>query len=303
MVKAFVMEFLADMMCGVWKKEEGTSMTNAFTNTNTGAFSNQASLNWTPLLAQVTTEADHAFLGVILNAPLQLDDAQLQAEEKQADQQYTQALEDAKRHRVTAESSLLSAMRNWSRKQAIILLREKVAGKQLRQDYPVLFKADLQQQITTMLSDIQQFWKQEDEQQAAVEQQRIAVQRVEAEQAFGAAYPIIHGLGEVVLNGERQRQSIFESGQDAAKAWADKYEESVKRREDQLAERVMLIQEQERENRQHQLALRSLSRWDDRNSFLDSVISTGKSTVGCLLVWLLLLAGVLAAIYLAFPHH
>ncbi|GHO50850.1 hypothetical protein [Ktedonospora formicarum] len=276
-------------------------MTKAITNPDSLAHS--ASLDWTELQTKATKDAQHTFLSVVLNAPLQLDDAQLQAEEEQAEKRYTQALLDARRHRATAASSLLSAMCNWSRKQATALLREKVAGKPMSPNYPELFASDLQQQFTTVRSDLQHFWKQEDEQQAVVQQQRIAAQRKDAEEAFGTAYPIIHDLGELVLHGERERQSLFESGHRMANAWADKYEQSVKKREDQLAERVQLIQEQERENRQHQLSVRSLSRWDERNSFLDAVVSTGKNTVGCLLVWFLLLAGVLGALYLAFPHH
>ncbi len=134
-------------------------------------------------------------------------------------------------------------------------------------------------------------------------QQRAEAKREEAEQAYGAAYPYIHGLNDAVLHGERQRQSIFESGQQAAQSWANKYEESVKARERQLEEREKRLQQQEQENREHHIALRSLSKWDDRNSFVNTVVSTGKNTMGCLILWFLLVVGVLAAIYFAFPHH
>ena len=143
----------------------------------------------------------------------------------------------------------------------------------------------------------------EDEQRDLQSEQRSAAKREEAEQAFGSAYPYIRGLSESVLDGERQRQAIFESGQKAAQQWAESYGESVKEREQQLEGRIQRIQQQERENREHQLALRSLAKWDDKRSFMDTAVHTGKNTLGCLFLCLLVFVGILLAIYLAFPHH
>ena len=145
-----------------------------------------------------------------------------------------------------------------------------------------------------MILELQLFWEQEDERRAAVEMRQAAAKREEAEQAFGAAFPVVRGLNDAVLNGERERRAVFESGQQAAQGWVNKYEDSVKAREKLL---------EERENREHQIALRSLAKWDDRNSFANTIVSTGKNTIGCLFIWFLLVAGILAAIYLAFPHH
>lgn len=133
--------------------------------------------------------------------------------------------------------------------------------------------------------------------------QQAATKREEAELAFLGAYPVIKGLNDAVLSGERERRAVFESGQQAAQGWANKYEESVRIREQRLEVREQRIQQQEQENRAHQLALRSLAKWDDRNSFANSIVSTGKNTIGCLLIWFLLVAGLLLAIYFAFPHH
>ena len=277
-------------------------MANYSTNTatNNGSYNGN---DWTQIIAQASYEGGQAFLKTIGNADPSLTEVQLNADEKQVDQRYARSLDYARRDRSNPGSHILSVIRNWSRKQAIVILREKVAGNQIRQDFYQPFQFDLQQEIATLISDIQQYWEQEDEQRDVAARQQIATKRQEAEQAFGSAYPYIHELSDSVLNGERQRQTIFESGQKAAQQWAQSYGESVKERERQLEERTQRIQEQERENRDHQIALRSLARWDDKRSFADTVVHTGKNTIGCLFLWFLIVAGILLAIYLAFPHH
>ncbi|GCE09198.1 hypothetical protein [Dictyobacter aurantiacus] len=252
--------------------------------------------DWTNFIATAMFEGGQAFLKTISSASSTIDEAQLQADEKQADRRLAQAFDAAKRDRANPGPHLLSAVRNWSRKQALAILREKAAGKQIRQDFYQPFQYDLQQEISTMILDLQLFWEQEDE-------RRAVAKRKEAEQAFDAAYPVVRGLNDAVLDGERERRAVFESGQQMARDWANKYEESVKTREQQIEEREKLIGQQERENREHQLALRSLARWDDRASFANTMVSTGKNTIGCLFLWLLLVAGILVAIYFAFPHH
>ena len=264
---------------------------------------NNATFDWTGFIATAMYEGGQAFLKTISSAAPKPDDVQLTQDENQADRRMLQALDYAKRSRTNFEPHVLSAVRNWARKQAIAILREKVAGKEVRPDFYNPFQLDLQQEVATMISDIQQFWDQEDEQREAAAMQRLAAKRQEAEQAFGAAYPFIRGLSDAVLSGEEKRQRVFESGQQTTQEWANKYENSVKAREKQLEEREKLIQQQERENREHQLAMRSLAKWDDKNSFVNSVVSTGKNTIGCLIVWFLLFVGILTAIYFAFPHH
>jgi hypothetical protein len=281
-----------------------STQTNAATNNgnaNNGSVSNGN--DWTQLIAQASYEGGQAFLKTIGNADPSLTEAQLTADGKQVDQRYTRSLSYARRDRSNPVPHILSAVRNWSRKQALGILREKVGGKQVRQDFYQPFQFDLQQEIATMLSDLQQSWDKEDEQRDIAERQRSAAKREEAEQAFGNAYPYIRGLSESVLDGERQRQAIFESGQKAAQQWAESYAESVKEREQLLEGRIQRIQQQEQENREHQLALRSLAKWDDKRSFMDTAVHTGKNTLGCLFLCLLVFVGILLAIYLAFPHH
>ena len=254
------------------------------------------SMDWAQLTAQAMYDGGQAFLQAISNAPATIDDAQLRADEKQADQQIARALDYAKRDRANAPAHLLVAVVHWSKKQAIPLLRLKKAGKPISPAFYHAFQPDLRQEITSMISDVQLCWDQEDARQAAAKRQ-------EAEQAFGHAHHYVVDLYDVVLDGERQRQVIFNDGVQAAQNWADRYGNSVEKREHDLEKRVQIIQEQERENRAHQLALRELARWDDRRSFADSVIGTGKNALGCLLLFALLVAGIILAIYLAFPHH
>lgn len=254
------------------------------------------SMDWSQLAAQAMYEGGQAFLQAISSAPATIDDAQLRADEKQADQQIARALDYAKRDRANAPAHLLVAVVHWSRKQAIPLLRLKKAGKSISPAFYQAFQPDLHQEITSMLSDVQLCWDQEDARQAAAKRQ-------EAEQAFGQAHHYVVDLYDVVLDGERQRQVIFNDGVHAAQNWADRYKESVAKREHDLEARIQIIQEQERENRAHQLALRELAHWDDRRSFVDAVVGTGKNTLGCLLLFALLAGGIILAIYLAFPHH
>jgi hypothetical protein len=306
MVNTFVMERLRARCEARWVEErEGTSMANYHSNTNATPYnrhSNQKN-EWTQFIAQASYEGGQAFLKTIGNADPSLTDAQLEADELHVEQRYVRSLDYARRDRSNPGPHIMSAVRNWSRKQALAILREKVAGKQIQHDFYQPFQLDLQQEIATMISDLQQDWEQEDEQRDVAERQRIAEKRQKAEQAFGSAYPYIRGLSESVLNGERQRQTIFESGQQAAQQWAQYYGASVKERERQLEERIDRIQAQERENREHQIALRSLAKWDDKRSFADTVVHTGKNTLGCLFLWLLVIVAILLAIYFVFPHH
>jgi hypothetical protein len=273
------------------------------TNTNTNSNTNNNGIDWSQLMVSAMFEGGQAFLKTISSADPSTDDTSLQADENQADRRLTRAIDNAKLNRANPGPHILSAIRNWARKQAIAILREKIAGKPIRPDFYTPFQFDLQEEIASQISDIQLYWEQEDEQFLAAEEQRAAERRAEGEQAFGKAHKYILGMHEAVLNGESQRQNIFKEGQNAAQKWADKYEDSVKKREKELEERVKLIQQQEKENREHQLALRSLAKWDDRRSFADTVVSTGKNTLGCLVLWFLLLAGILLAIYFAFPLH
>ncbi len=213
--------------------------TNNATTNNVHA--NNVNFDWTSFIANAMFEGGQAFLKSISSAAPNSDEAQLTQDENQVDRRLAQALDHAKRARTNPGPHLLSAVRNWSRKQAIAILREKVAGKQVRQDFYQPFQFDLQQEISTMILDLQLFWEQEDEQQAAAVMQQAAAKREEAEQAFGAAYPVVRGLNETVLNGERERRAIFESGQQAVQNWANKYEESVKTREQELEARAKLV--------------------------------------------------------------
>lgn len=278
-----------------------TNLSNHATTNQTGQSS--ASFDWTSLTAQAMFEGGQAFLQTISSAAPDVDEAQLTRDENEADQRYTHALDSARKVRSYPDSFILSAVRNWSRKQAIAILREKVAGKPVRRDFYLPFQLALQQEISTILLALQQSWDQEEKQRAEEEKMQAALKREEAEQAYGAAYPYIRGLSEAVLKGEEARQKIFESGQEAALKWSGKYEESLKQREEELVARMKLIEQQERESREHQLALRSLATWDDKNSFVNTVVNTGKNTLGCLLLWFLVVAGILTAIYFAFPHH
>jgi len=279
-----------------------SSMTTRFPN---GTSNGQAhhDIDWAQFTAHAMFEGGQAFLKTISSAAPTLDEAQLQAEENQAEQRLTQAIDAAKRYRANPGPHLLSAARNWSRKQALAILREKMEGKPIRQDFYQPFQFDLQQEIAFLISDIQSFWEQEDEQKAAAEQRAAAAKREEAEQAFGAAYPYIRGLNEALLHGERERQSTFNAGQQAAQQWAARYGESVKERERVLEEREKRIRERELQDYEHQRAMRALMIGEQRTSFADTMIRTGKNTLGCLLLWFLLVAGILVAIYFAFPHH
>ena len=183
-------------------------MANYYTNPNATTYNGSANngSDWTQLIAQASYEGGQAFLKTIGNADPSLTDAQLEADENQVELRYARSLDYARRDRSNPGPHIMSAVRNWSRKQALAILGEKVAGKQIRQDFYQPFQLDLQQEIATMISDLQQHWEQEDEQRAIAEQQRLAAKREEAEQAFGSAYPYIRGLSDLVLNGERQRQ-------------------------------------------------------------------------------------------------
>ncbi len=250
------------------------------------------STTWQPLYYH----GGQAFLETISQATPGTDDTQLDSDEQKAERRLSKALTQARRVRSNPEPYLLSATRNWSRKQAIAILRDKIAGKAVRPDFYQAFQSDLQQEVATMLDDVQQAWQQEDE-------HATDRMRAEAERAFGDAYPFIQGLGDAILQGEQERRTVFESGQNMAQAWADRYKESVNERENHVQVREDRIGEQEHENREQQLALRSLSRWDDHASFGNTEVSTGRNALGCLLLWLLLMAGALLAVYLAFPHH
>lgn len=277
-------------------------MTTRFPTGTSNGQANQLH-DWSQLTAQAMFEGGQAFLRTISSAAPTLDEAQLQADENQADQRLTQAIDAAKRYRTNPGPHLLSAARNWSRKQAIAILREKMEGKPIRHDFYQPFQCDLHQEIASLISDIHLFWEQEDELQEAARQRAAAAKREEAEQAFGAAYPYIRGLSDALLNGERERQSTFNAGQQAAQQWAAKYGESVKERERGLEEREKRIREREMQDHEHQRAMRALMIGEQRTSFADTMIRTGKHTLGCLLLWFLLVAGILLAIYFAFPHH
>jgi hypothetical protein len=266
-----------------------------------------ANVDWTQLMAQATFEGGQAFLKTIGNADPTLTEAQIQADEQQVDRRYVRALDYAKRDRGNVGPHILSTVRNWARKQALSILREKIAGKPIRSDFYQPFQFDLQQEVAALISDIQVFWKQEDEQRAAAEQQRQAAIRKEGEQAFRDVYPLVTGLQNALLDGERQRQTIFESGQHVVQQWADKYGESVREREKQLGEREKRIQEEERENREHQRALRALMIRDEKVSYADNVIRVGGKTLGCFF-WLIvggavIFFGLYLALFFAFPHH
>ena len=257
----------------------------------------------THYMATAILHGGQAFLETISQATPGIDDTQLTSDEKKAERMLSKALMQARRVRSNPEPYLLSAARNWSRKQAIAILRDKIAGKAVRPDFYQLFQSDLQQEVATMLDDVQQAWQLEDEREADRGRAEAALTRAEAERAFGDAYPYVKGLADAILQGEQERRTIFESGQNMAQVWSDKLKESVNERENRVKQREDLIKEQERENREQQLALRSLARWDDRASFGNTVVSTGRKALGCLLLWLLLMAGALLAIYLVFPHH
>lgn len=280
----------------------GNSQINANGYTNGNGHTNTG-FDWPQLIAQAMFEGGQAFLKAISSAAPDLEEAQLQADENQADYRFTKAINVARQNRTNPGPYILSAVRNWSRKQALAILREKIAGKQIRQDFYQPFQYDLQEEIASLISDLQQYWDQEDEQREAAEQQHIAAKRKEAERAFGDAYPYIQGLSDVVLDGERQRQIIFHEGVQAAQGWAVKYGDSVKERERLIEEREKRIREREAQDYEHQRAMRALMIGDQRASFADTVVRTGKNTFGCLLLWVLLIAGILLAIYFAFPHH
>lgn len=277
-------------------------MTTRFPN-STGNNHAHHGVDWSQLTAQAMFEGGQIFLRTMSSAVPPLDEAQLQVDENQADLRFAQAIDSARRYRANPGPHLLSAVRNWSRKQALALLREKLEGKPVRHDFSQLFQFDLQEEIAFLISDIHLFWEQEDEQRAAAEQQQAAAKREEAERAFGAAYPYIQGLNDALLNGERQRQGIFNDGQHAAQHWAVNYGESVRERERALEEREKRIRERETQDCEHQRAMRALMLGDQRTSFAGTIIRTGKNTLGCLLLWFLLVAGILVAIYFAFPHR
>jgi hypothetical protein len=329
-VKTFVMErlLLGAAVCGRNKKEEpsmkkqmtnkshgngyaygnGRTYANGYTNGNGSANGNangQATtgVDWSQLTAQAMFEGGQAFLKTISSAAPDLDEAQLQADEDHADLRFLNAINAAQQNRANPGPHLLSAIRNWSKKQAFAILREKIAGKPIRQDFYQPFQYDLQEEIASLISDLHLFWDQEDEQREAAEQQHSAAKREEAERAFGAAYPYIQGLGDAVLSGERQRQVIFNDGVQAAQGWAAKYGDSVKERERLMEEREKRVREREAQDYEHQRAMRALMIGDQRTSFADTVVRTSKNTLGCLLMCLLLFAGILLAIYFAFPHH
>jgi hypothetical protein len=278
-------------------------MTNYTNNTNNTNNNVNNGIDWLQITAQAMFQGGQVFLETIGNAAPGVDDSQLQTDENNADQRLARAIDRAKQNRANPGPYILSAVRNWSRKQAIAILREKIAGQPIRRDFYQLFQDDLHEKITSLISDIRQSWEQEDEQHRAAEERRVAAQREENEQAFGKAYKYVIGLQNAVLDGERQRQAIFESGQSVADTWASKYETSMRAREQELEARFKLIKQQEQETRDLQLAMRSLAKWDDKRSFMDTVVSTGKNTLGCLLLWLFIVAGILLAIYFAFPAH
>ncbi|HEY7416138.1 MAG TPA: hypothetical protein VH593_13170, partial [Ktedonobacteraceae bacterium] len=77
------------------------------------------SIDWSQLTAQAMYEGGQAFLQAISNAPDTIDEAQLRADEKQAEQQIARALDYARRDRANAPAHLLVAVVHWSRKRAI----------------------------------------------------------------------------------------------------------------------------------------------------------------------------------------
>ena len=266
--------------------------TNSNNATTSNARANHANFDWTSFIATAMFEGGQAFLKTIGSATPNSDEAQLTQDANQVDRRFEQALDNAKLARTDprptppVSSTKLVA-------QASHRHPSRESGRQAGPTgFYQPFQFDLRQEISTMILDLQLFWEQEDERRAAAAMQQAAAKRKEAEQAFGEAYPVVRGLNDAVLNGERERQVIFNDGQQAAQGWANRYEESVKARERQIEERENRIQQQERENREHQIAQRSLAKWDDRNSFANTVVSTGKNTIGCLLIWLLLTAGI-----------
>jgi hypothetical protein len=246
--------------------------------------------------AQAMLEGGKAFLDTISNAPVGITENQLKSEESLATQRKNRAVERAKRNRVNPEPSFLSAIRNWSRLQAYDLLMKKVAGKKIRNDFYQSFQLDLQQEIEDLSDEIQTSWQIEDEQRVAAKQQK-------EEQTFGMAHKYIVGLNDAILNGERQRQEIFNDGVQAALSWAVKYGDSIKEREKSLEEREKRISEREKEDYEYNRAMRALMKGDQKASFVSNVVDTGKNTLGCLFLWFLLVAGILVAIYFAFPAH
>lgn len=269
------------------------------TNGNT----NHTGIDWTQLFAQAMLQGGQAFIKTITDSPSTVTDAQLQTDETRVDQRYARALDQAKRDRTNPDLHILSMVRNWSRKQALALVKQKVAGKQIRTDFYQIFQDELQQEITSLVTDLQLFWQQEDEQRKVVEQRQAIAQREQAEQAFQDAYPLVNGLHTALLNGEQHRQRIFNDGQQAAQGWANKYEDSVNKRERIAEDRENRLKEREDRDYDHQRAMRALMVNDQRASFADTVVRTGKNTIGCLIIWFLVIASILLAIYFAFPHH
>jgi hypothetical protein len=193
----------------------------------------------------------------------------------------------------------LSSIRNWARGKAIGLLRDKQAGKSIRPDYMEVFENALRDEIIYRVAEVERAWKDADDHAAVARQ-------TEQEQAFRKAHPYVIELYEAVIKGERQRQDIFHDGVQAAEKWANNYEESVKVRERLLEEREKRLKEREDQTYEHQRAMRQLMLKDQRVFLADNVVSTGRNalnTLGCLLIWVLLVVGILAAIYFAFPHH
>ncbi len=257
-------------------------------------------VDWSQIRSHALFEGGQAFLNTMSRAVPTLDESQLYVDEQQAERRFIRALDSARQNRANPAPHFLSAVRNWSRKQALAILREKVAGKQTQQDFYQPFQYYLQEEIASLVSAIQQFWDQEDEQRSAAERLRATARREETEQAFGVAYPYVRGLSDAVLNGERQRQVIFNDGIHAAQQWASKYEESVRERERLLEERERRIREQEAQEykRQH-----TMVRDEQRTSFIDSIVRTGTHTLICLFLWFPLFAYILIALYFVLPAH
>lgn len=261
-------------------KKEGTFMTNP-------------TINWAHITDTSIEQGIKAFFNAIV---LSLPDAStLVSEETTTRERMGKALERAKGNRRNPGPDVQSAVANWAKAQALSLISKKHAGEPLPADYHTAFQEDLRHQVEAFLTSIQTQWSEEDAKVASSKQAGDVADFVDAA-------PIISNLAKLVLDGERQRQTIFIDGQNQAQKWAGSYETSLQQREKALEQQGTQLQAQAQELSQYQQSLRSGAVWDTRTSHANSVMSTGRNAFGCVVLWVGLALIVWGAIYFSFPH-
>jgi len=252
--------------------------------------------DWTTTIEEAVFQGQHQFATTIANAD-ELEDHQLQQEATTYEWRYKRAVGLAKQDRQNPGPHFLSAVRNWSRVQAIRHLRTKVTGGNIRDDYELVFEDQLKDEINHQVTIFKLGWATEDKQHT---QQALAARHAEQTQAFQDDHQHLIEAYDALETAYAGREKAVQAGYDRAEQFADALEKRLEAHEHYLESTGWLWYAKGKD-------VRGQQQQDDTFSFVDNFIRVGGKTLGCVF-WLVLgtlflSVGIFAALYFAFPHH